>query len=183
MTTQAVTDTPKDLPRNGMDSMKGDQKMTTPIKYTAKTRVPKHFNENRSRLARFTLSAVKELTGKAFFDYLDHEVEVPQVSKQAAQGDVLILRVTTKPATTLMPKTVVVVASEASANTHTLHPSGDCFWDATPNAGLVQGKLTVPDGSSAVLSHQEHGAFEILPGTYELRRQREWGSEWRQVHD
>lgn len=123
-----------------------------------------------------------EVSGKSVFDYLDHEAEVPKVSRQAAQGDVLILRVTTKPATTPMPKTVVVVASEASANTHTLHPIGECFWDANPN-GLVQGKLTVSEGSGALLSHQEHGNFEILPGTYELRRQREWGSEWRQVHD
>lgn len=129
------------------------------------------------------LREAEEITGKSVFDYLDRDADVPQVSKVAPQGDVLILRVTTKPATTLMPKTVVVVQSEASANTHTLHPSGECFWDATPNAGLVQGKLTVPEDSSALLSHQEHGAFEILPGTYELRRQREWGSEWRQVHD
>lgn len=129
------------------------------------------------------LREAETLTGKPVFDYLDREVEVPKISKSAAQGDVFILRVTTKAATTPMPKTVVVVQSEASQNTHTLHPSGECFWDATPNAGLVQGKLTVPEGSSALLSHQEHGAFEIQPGTYEIRRQREWGSEWRTVHD
>lgn len=69
-----------------------------------------------------------EVSGKSVFEYLDQDADVPQVSRQAAQGDVLILRVTTKAAITPMPKTVVVVASEASSNTHTLHPSGECFW-------------------------------------------------------
>lgn len=131
-----------------------------------------------------TLAQSVEITGKPVYDYLDHAADVPQVDRCAAQGDVLVLRVTTPAATTPMPRTVVVVASEASTNTHTLHPAGPCYWDTrTSSDDLVQGLLTVPAGSTALLSHQEHGNLEILPGTYELRRQREFAGEWRMVAD
>lgn len=133
-----------------------------------------------------TLAQSVAITGKAVHDYLSPDLDVPMVDRAAAQGDVLILRVTTKAATTLMPKTVVVVASEASSNTHTLHPNGPCFYDrrdAPSPSDLALGILTVPDGATALLSHQEHGNLEILPGTYEVRRQREFAGEWAFVAD
>ncbi|MBF6368380.1 hypothetical protein IU469_22040 [Nocardia puris] len=133
-----------------------------------------------------TLRELVAHTGIPVHDYLDHDAEVPRISRAAAQGDVLILRVTTQPAITPMPRTVVVVASEASSNTHTLHPSGDCYFDphtATSPGDVLLGRLTVPDGSSALLSHQEHGGIEIAPGTYEVKRQREFQGEWSYVHD
>ena len=133
-----------------------------------------------------TLAESIEITGKQVLDYLDHTADVPRVDSIAAQGDVLVLRVTTQVATTPMPRCVVVVASEASSNTHTLHPNGPCYYDAhaaSSPVDLVLGTLTVPDESTALLSHQEHGNIELLPGTYEVRRQREWGSEWRMVAD
>lgn len=126
------------------------------------------------------------ITGKTVFDYLDMEAEVPQIDTAGAQGDVLILRVTTTPASKPLPKTLVVVASEASSNTHTLHPNGECYFDAhtARTAGdVLLGTLTVPGGSTALLSHPEHGNIEILPGTYGVRRQREYGAEWSYVAD
>ena len=133
-----------------------------------------------------TLAAAMDRTGVAVHDYLDFTAEVPRVSLVAAQGDVLLLRVTTKPATTPMPRTVVAVASEASSNTHTLHPSGECYWDAhtsTDPGDVLLGIMTITDGATALLIHQEHGALEILPGTYQVRRQREFAGEWRAVCD
>ncbi len=134
-----------------------------------------------------TLAESVRITGKSVFDYLDHAAEVPRVDKVAAQGDVLALRVvTTKAAVTPMPRTVVVVASEASLNTHTLHPNGECFYDrhvASESGDVLLGRLTIPQGSTALLSHQEHGNIEILSGTYEIRRQREFAGEWRMVAD
>lgn len=133
-----------------------------------------------------TLAQSVEITGKNVFDYLDHAAEVPQVDTSGAQGDVMVLRVTTKAAVKPMPRTVVVVASEASSNTHTLHPNGDCFYDAhaaTSQGDVLLGKLTVPEGSTALLSHQEHGNIEILSGTFEIRRQREFAGEWAYVRD
>ena len=133
-----------------------------------------------------TLAQSVQITGKNVFDYLDHDAEVPRIDRAAAQGDVLVQRVTVQPATTPMPKCLVVVASEASSNTHTLHPNGACFYEphrATSTGDVLLGRLTVPEGSTALLSHQEHGNIEVLPGTYEVRRQREFAGEWRMVAD
>ena len=135
------------------------------------------------------MTSIKEmvdLTSKTVLDHLDHDAEVPRINSIAAQGDVLIHRVTTRPATTPMPRTVIVVQSEASTNTHTLHPNGTCYYDAIANPRVIDpviGTLTVPEESTAFLSHQEHAGIEVLPGTYEIRRQRELAGEWAFVND
>ena len=41
----------------------------------------------------------------------------------------------------------------------------------------------MPDGSTAVLAHPEHGFLEIAPGTYRVGRQREYAGEWAYVAD
>lgn len=133
-----------------------------------------------------SIKEMVEVTGKSVFDYLDHEAEVPVITKSAAQGDVSVLRVTLPAVSTPMPKMVTVVASEASTNTHTLHPSGACFYEPNLLSGptdLVLGTLTVPEGSTAFLSHQEHAGIEIAPGTYYIGRQREFAGEWTMVRD
>lgn len=130
-----------------------------------------------------TLAQVVELTGKAVLDYLDLDAAVPVVDTIAAQGDVLVIVANRAPATTPMPKCVVAVQSEASSNTHTLHPDGSAFWDAhtvTSDEDMLLGVMTIPDGSRVFVSHQEHGGLEITSGTYEVRRQAELG---RMVHD
>ena len=44
--------------------------------------------------------------------------------------------------------------------------------------------MTVKEGDEATLIHaQEHSALAFGPGTYELRRQREYAGEWRRVAD
>ncbi len=94
-----------------------------------------------------------------------------------------IVHANRKPATTLMPACVVAVASEASTNTHTMHPRGPAFWDAhqvRSDEDVMLGVLTVPAGSEVFLSHQEHGGILIGEGTFEVRRQAELG---RYVHD
>ena len=133
-----------------------------------------------------TLQQAVAATGITIHDYLDHTAEVPRIDRSAAQGDVSVLRVTTAPATTPMPAAVVLVRSEATTHTHTLHPSGPCFYDPSASSSatdLVLGTLTVPDGSTALLIHQEHAAIEILPGTYRIGRQREYAGEWSLVAD
>lgn len=112
------------------------------------------------------------------------EAEVAVVSGNQRQGDVLVLKVTTKHQGSPLGKGVQVVASEASSNTHTLH--GDGLWEPNPRAGedLVQGWLTVPAGGEAFLIHtEEHSALGMGEGTYEIRRQREYAGLWRRVAD
>lgn len=116
------------------------------------------------------------------------DMEIPIVSGNQRQGDVMILKVTTSHDGTPLPvRGVVVVRSEVnSGNTHTLVGAGS--WAANPNAvredELVQGWLTVAPGEEAFLIHtEEHSALGIGEGTYEIRRQREFAGEWRRVAD
>lgn len=114
------------------------------------------------------------------------DLEVPVLTATQRQGDVLVLKVTTRhDGQPLGAAGVTVVRAETStANTHTLH--GDGRWEPSPDADrdLVQGWLTVPEGGEAWLIHtQEHSAVGIGPGTYEVRRQREFAGEWRRVAD
>lgn len=116
------------------------------------------------------------------------EAEIRILSENQRQGDVFLLKVTTKHAGEPIPsKGITVVRAETnSANTHSLH--GDGLWEpnarATDPSELVQGWLTVPAGGEAFLIHtEEHSALGIGPGTYEVRRQREFAGEWQRVAD
>lgn len=126
-------------------------------------------------------------------DQLEHpELEVPILTCSQRQGDVLVRRVddafhTGSP---IPAAGVVVVRAEASSsNTHSLHAlAGSAHWQPNPSADqediLIQGLLIVTPNSSAVLIHtEEHNVLGIGPGTYEIRRQREFRGEWRRVAD
>ena len=115
------------------------------------------------------------------------ELEIPVLSANQRQGDVLLLKITRdRDGGQPLGKGVEVVRSEQGSNTHTLH--GDGTWLANERAVdaevLVQGWLTVPEGGEAFLIHtEEHSAIGVGPGTYEVRRQREFAGEWRRVAD
>jgi hypothetical protein len=137
-------------------------------------------------LLRFVL----DHAGVGTLGVLDSEIDVPVLTGAQRQGDVLVLpRPQRAPARGPIPAGgVQVVRAEASTNTHALHSwDGICYYEADPtggDTGLTLGTLTVPDGASAYLVHtEEHGANGIGPGTYELRRQREFAGEWRRVAD
>lgn len=124
-------------------------------------------------------------------DGIEHlDLEVPVVTGAQAQGDVLIVPVAGRKdrGEPVPTKGITVVRGETSSgNAHILHTlEGECFWlpAANANTELLQGRLTVPEGSSATLLHtQEHSVLGIGQGTYELRRQREFAGEWRRVAD
>jgi hypothetical protein len=124
-------------------------------------------------------------------DGIEHlDLECPVLTGPQAQGDVLIVPVeASKDRGEKIPtEGITVVRGEArGGNAHILHVlEGEAFWGSSPNADteLRQGVLTVPDGASATLIHtQEHNVIGIGPGTYEVRRQREFAGEWRRVSD
>lgn len=137
-----------------------------------------------------TLSELEHMTDTRALDHLDREAALPAVTTAACQGDVSVLRVTTRAATTVLPQAgFPVVRGEAGGNTHSLHAApgaGVCFDPNTGNGNfddLVLGVLTVPDGGQAFLLHAEHGGMAINPGTYRIGRQREFAGEWRMVAD
>jgi hypothetical protein len=105
------------------------------------------------------------------------------VDDVAAQGDVLISRVRTRRARTALAAPVAVVDAQFGGNPHTLHPDGQCFWDAEVGGSLKLGVLTVGRDARAFLFHREHGALQIAPGTYRLGRQREFIRSWQEVAD
>ena len=135
------------------------------------------------------LGQILDRAGIGTLGVLDVEVDVPILTGAQRQGDVIVLPRPNKAATTPIPAAgVQVVRAEASTNTHSLMSwDGQCFFDPDTHGGdtgLVLGVLTVPAGASAYLLHtEEHGANGIGPGTYELRRQREFAGEWRRVAD
>lgn len=125
----------------------------------------------------------------AEIEHLD--LEMPIVSGNQRQGDVFLLKITSDKTEGAMPISkagVVVVRAETnSANTHSLHTLiGECLWlpNARADQELTQGWLTVSEGAEATLVHtQEHSVLGIGPGTYEIRRQREFAGEWARVQD
>ena len=111
------------------------------------------------------------------------ELDIPVLTGAQRQGDVLIIPAEPRDGVPI-GKGVEVVRSEAGSNTHCLH--GDGRWLESPDAStaLVQGWLQVPEGGEAYLIHsEEHNALGIGPGSYEIRRQREYAGEWRRVAD
>lgn len=131
-----------------------------------------------------TLTEAQQISGTAFYDYLDAEATIPTVTTAACQGDVSILRVTTTEATTPIPQAGVVVAqSGQGGHAHTL--TGPGMFDLAPEraGSLVVGTLTVPAEGEVLLTHPEHGAFLIAEGTYRIGGQREYAGEWRRVAD
>lgn len=118
------------------------------------------------------------------------DLKVPILTGLQRQGDVLIVPVgSRKEQGEKVPvRGITIVRGETSGgNAHILHAlDGGCFWAPSPGAAtdLVQGWLTVPHGSSATVIHtQEHNVIGVGPGSYEIKRQREFAGEWRRVSD
>ena len=124
-------------------------------------------------------------------DGIEHlDLQVPVLTGPQRQGDLLIVPCNPPQALggLIAKQGVTVVRGETSGgNAHILHAlEGDCYWAPSPTADtdLVQGMLTVGDDSKATLIHtQEHNVIGIGPGSYEIRRQREYQGEWRRVAD
>lgn len=132
-----------------------------------------------------TLEDAIRITGKDVYTHLDRQAEIPVVTVDApaCQGDVSILGMNLPPAVTPIPAAGVVVVAGETGHTHTLHGPG--MFDRCDDTGDITlvGTLTVPADVEVLLSHEEHGAFLIAPGTYRVGRQREWAGEWRRVQD
>jgi len=116
-------------------------------------------------------------------EYMDREISIPVLDQPQIQGDVSILPVTTKAATTPIPLAgIAVVRGENGGNTHSLH--GEGFFDFAPSpTGTEIGTLTVEPGKEVHMHHPQHGFMGFAGGTYRIGSQREWAGEWRQVAD
>jgi hypothetical protein len=102
----------------------------------------------------------------------------------ARQGDVLALPVRPGLVADTAPipaKGIQVVAGEAERNTHLL--VGDGLWHALSGPQDL-GTVVVPDGGAAFLIHTgEHGAVQLAPGQWLIRRQRQQADQIELVRD
>ena len=133
-----------------------------------------------------TLANLIETHGVAVDEHLDRQVSIPVLTGMQRQGDVLVIPDGSRALATtpVAAAGVPVVRGENSGNTHAI-VGANVFCDvrtATAN-DLTLATLTIPDGETAYLAHQEHGFMGIGPGTYTLRRQREMADELRVVSD
>lgn len=135
-----------------------------------------------------TLADAEKAYGTTHYDHLDKGADIPVVSRIAAQGDVLIQRQDGRGAASKpVPQAgFPVISAGNGGHTHALY--GPVFYAPCATAGtdpsdLELGTLTVPDGKQGLLSHPEHGALLIEPGTYVVKRQREQADVARFVED
>lgn len=94
---------------------------------------------------------------------------------QTAQGDLLIESTNQPLPTNLKPAERigdlwVAAHGEATGHMHAL-AVGDCELYEDESGTLW---LSVPEGKTATLTHQEHAAQTFAPGTYTITRQREY---------
>ena len=62
---------------------------------------------------------------------------------------------------------IVLAHGEVTGHAHAIATPGVVAW------GMQNQVLSVPDGVTAKLEHEEHAAIEIGPGVYDVIRQRE----------
>lgn len=130
-----------------------------------------------------TLGELESKFQVSVLDYLDRDAEIPTVTTAACQGDISFLRVTTKAATTEIPKVGVVIATGRGGHDHRLLPGGLFDFAPTQTGSIVIGTLTVPENSEVFALHDEHGGLRFAPGTWRVGRQREQADDIRRVED
>lgn len=125
--------------------------------------------------------------------HLEADAEVPVITDDQRQGDILILRIERpgkvdglKP---VPPEGVAVVRGEAGGNTHLLvntPGAAPVMWAArsataaNPTVGIMEVSEAAEAGH---MLHPEHGAMAAGPGQYEVRRQVEAAEQARLVAD
>ena len=134
-----------------------------------------------------TLEKLISTHGIDVLEHLDRQVTIPVLATAQRQGDVFVLPITTGEAKTVVPTTgTPVVRGENGGNTHAIVGDGEVFVDVVTNPSardLRVATLLVKEGSTAYLTHPEHGYLGIAPGVYHIRRQREQAEELRIVAD
>jgi hypothetical protein len=99
----------------------------------------------------------------------------------ARQGDVLIVRVPVLPkGTREVPRDeagrVVLALGEATGHAHAIRDPDATLFELT---GAEVGQRFLEITREVTLRHEEHDPITLAPGTYEVRRQREYVSPKR----
>jgi hypothetical protein len=101
------------------------------------------------------------------------------VTRQARQGDVLIVAIDNVPSTMSEkvkdPRGVVLAEGEATGHHHRIRDPGVCLLRAE---GVAYDLLRIQEGVVSLV-HEEHSTIHVGPCTFEVRIQREhsWNAE------
>lgn len=90
------------------------------------------------------------------------------------QGDVLIERVSTKPAGKLVPREggrVILAHGEVTGHAHAIASQGAALYR---DNGVTTLEITE---AMAALKHEEHATIDLPKGIYQVTRQREYSPE------
>lgn len=113
-------------------------------------------------------------------------------TKCAAQGDLLIRRIDAIPAGAIRisaEKGQFIIAHSETGHNHIIveHPNTHLYTTGDPMVSYLE-VVKATDATETLLEHlrdfDKHETIAIPPGTYEIRRQREYMPEgWRRVED
>ncbi|MBB5917521.1 hypothetical protein BJY24_006433 [Nocardia transvalensis] len=124
------------------------------------------------------------MTGTLALDHLEQSLRIPVVDGMHAQGDLIVIPLRMLESVAphaeavwrhVPPEGIEVLRGAAGGNPHTLVAEpGRCRWTTrvVDPEGLALGMFTTE--TVAYLMHPEHGATGSSPGTYLIRRQREY---------
>ncbi|MBF6175954.1 hypothetical protein [Nocardia blacklockiae] len=125
------------------------------------------------------------MTNTVALEGLEQSLRIPVLDGLHAQGDLLVIPIRLLDAVAAHPQAdwrhvppggVEVLRGAAGGNPHSLVAEpGTCRWttQVADPTGLALGMFTTE--AVAYLMHPEHGATGCAPGTYVIRRQREFG--------
>lgn len=96
---------------------------------------------------------------------------------QYRHGDLLLIKVEEVPQGAKRTRGKILAEGEATGHAHRLEGPGTLY--------LKDGQLTLRNTKPTAVVHEEHARIDLPPGTYEVRRQREYqpGELPRQVVD
>jgi hypothetical protein len=117
--------------------------------------------------------------------HLLDDAEIPVLTGPQAQGDVFWYPMKPGQVAGLVPIPVkgVVIVEGLNGHPHTLFADGECFWSANPGRDQRLGTAVVPEGSTLIVAHNEHGYSAVGAGSYVFNRSREQADEIKLLAD
>lgn len=101
-----------------------------------------------------------------------------EIGQAVGHGDVTLLRVDDRKVTGKKRETPILAYGEVTGHSHQITSGQACVFEFDEKTYLN----VISD--VATLSHEEHEAYELLKGTYEITIQREYEpGGWRKVVD
>lgn len=125
-------------------------------------------------------TALQEKFPVGNLDHLLEGAEIPVLAGPQAQGDVSWYPVEEEIKGEPIPQEGLVIVEGQNGHPHTLFADGGpVFFERQGAAGLA----LVPEGSTLIIGHNEHGYSAAAPGTYRFTVARQQADEVRRLAD